>query len=1083
MGGFVPPSTPGKAIGPKDPMRRMVWPIMFAQYFALGLMRPEMPGILLELFGGSMENVALYQGATDAVGALVAFALVPMIGDFSDHKGRKPALLVSALCAAAPVFVLALYGTVFGTYFTIVLYALVALVSKLNSYSVALSFVADCSTIEQRSSVFGEVSGVMFVGLTGGPLVSGFLPRGIALTLAAFLNVAAALYIMLLMPETLGRQKSSHSRHAVHAEADADAHDPEKKSLLANGASKSYGGAEQGRDGAQDAAAAPVTVSEKPKKKRGFLMAWNFLTQNRLYALIGLITLISQLAVFGVGQIYFLYLAEEGGFERVEIIRAALIGGAETIVVMLVGMPWLSQHMHESSLMLIGLASYLIYALGLASSAASKLAVFAIIIFWSLSGLSFPATCSLLSAHTPHEQTGLAQGALSAVRCCASGLGPAVFALFFSRMVAIKREHLGPGRFSFIEDTATVGWGIHYTALPFVLGALLIFIAMVLTLWLPSTRQKSAPKTPAHPSRAQGDVEQQQPPKERKSSSAEFVMPPARSSKSRMTWFIALTAVCIGTLMVCSYVGHYFADEPVHDHIHAQNKQSLVQMHNVHFSHSATEGVSFVDNWAAQLDTAVVGKDNAQEAQEAAIRREEKFSATEGTDAQAQGDEEDEKAKNGAPDADEPADEESETEQERASELARLHDQDGATASNASKSAASPRLLELSALVAEQKQKSADKLEKRINGAPDQQAVPRKGAAPPAAKADHEHGDKAAALLSKEDREKIAEEKRIITVMALMGPPGVGKTALSRHLTEAYGLTPLSSGVLIRSEIARETPLGLKIKHTVETGGLVDDALVLALVEKEISRLRAADPKWPGVILDGFPRTLNQARMLDAADSPIPPLSPMVYVHMRDDILAERREGRRLCPVCGATYNMNPIDHDGYVLKARRPDHDDQTTCSRDNATLVRRPDDREDIAQHRMQAFRNESLPMAPYYEAQGKLISIEKTRGAKTVFKLIRADLERLMAQQRLELERRAKERPQKLPQEVAAKEDQLRRTEGPASGLVGSGEDELVYHPKEEEDNQAEQDKKEGEEPQPTAKVQGKQRASKYQPQEGA
>jgi len=147
----------------------------------------------------------------------------------------------------------------------------------------------------------------------------------------------------------------------------------------------------------------------------------------------------------------------------------------------------------------------------------------------------------------------------------------------------------------------------------------------------------------------------------------------------------------------------------------------------------------------------------------------------------------------------------------------------------------------------------------------------------------------------------------------------------------------------------------------------------------------------------------------------------------------------------------------------------------------VRRPDDREDIAQHRMQAFRNESLPMAPYYEAQGKLISIEKTRGAKTVFKLIRADLERLMAQQRLELERRAKERPQKLPQEVAAKEDQLRRTEGPASGLTGSGEDELVYHAKEEE-NQAEQDK-EKEEPQPTAKVQGKQRASKNQPQEGA
>jgi hypothetical protein len=182
-------------VGPKDKRRMMVWPVMFAQYFGLvschpadglraalgppgqwtrfsririhfetcvwwctlslftaqGLMRPEMPGLLLELFDGSMENVALYQGATDAVGALVAFALVPLIGDFSDEKGRKPALLISAICAAAPVFVLALYDHLLGVWPTIILYAAVALVSKLNSYSVALSYVADCSSIAQRS--------------------------------------------------------------------------------------------------------------------------------------------------------------------------------------------------------------------------------------------------------------------------------------------------------------------------------------------------------------------------------------------------------------------------------------------------------------------------------------------------------------------------------------------------------------------------------------------------------------------------------------------------------------------------------------------------------------------------------------------------------------------------------------------------------------------------------------------------------------------------------------------------------------------------------------------------------------------
>ncbi len=84
------------------------------QYFALGLLRPEMPGLLLELWNGSMRHVALFQGCTDGIGALVAFALVPWIGAFSDKKGRKPALLMSAISAAAPVFVVAAYPWLIG---------------------------------------------------------------------------------------------------------------------------------------------------------------------------------------------------------------------------------------------------------------------------------------------------------------------------------------------------------------------------------------------------------------------------------------------------------------------------------------------------------------------------------------------------------------------------------------------------------------------------------------------------------------------------------------------------------------------------------------------------------------------------------------------------------------------------------------------------------------------------------------------------------------------------------------------------------------------------------------------------------
>jgi Na+/melibiose symporter-like transporter len=332
----------------------------------------------------------------------------------------------------------------------------------------------------------------MFIGLTAGPFVSGFLPRDASLVSAALLNVGAALYVAFIMPETLGRQQHLQEQREALAQGSGEEHaaDPEKQKLIGSGGQKSYG-ADSDNQHNKDNKTAPIAAAEpKKKKKRGVWMAYHFLTQNRLFMLIGLITLVSQLAVFGVGQVYFLYLNEEAGFARADTIRAALIGGVETTFVMLFGMPWLSQHVNESVLMLIGLTCYFIYAMGLALAASSKLIVFGIIIFWSLSGLTFPSTCALLSAHTPHEQTGLAQGALSAMRCCASGLGPALFAVFFSKMVSLKREVMGPQPVHFVEDKATLSFlglfDVHYAALPFVLGAVFIAASLALTLYIPS---------------------------------------------------------------------------------------------------------------------------------------------------------------------------------------------------------------------------------------------------------------------------------------------------------------------------------------------------------------------------------------------------------------------------------------------------------------------------------------------------------------------------------------------------------------------------------------------------------------------
>jgi adenylate kinase family enzyme len=137
------------------------------------------------------------------------------------------------------------------------------------------------------------------------------------------------------------------------------------------------------------------------------------------------------------------------------------------------------------------------------------------------------------------------------------------------------------------------------------------------------------------------------------------------------------------------------------------------------------------------------------------------------------------------------------------------------------------------------------------------------------------------------------------------------------------------------------------------------------------------------------------------------------YVHMNETILAERREGRRVCPKCGLTYNLNPISHDGYHLKARAP-HGDNETCDVDGTRLERREDDAPEIANKRMAAFHQLSLPMAEFYEQKGKLISIEKTRGAAALFKIIRPQIEELMDKQDEDERKHPREARTQQPQE---------------------------------------------------------------------
>lgn len=236
--------------------------------------------------------------------------------------------------------------------------------------------------------------------------------------------------------------------------------------------------------------------------------------------------------------------------------------------------------------------------------------------------------------------------------------------------------------------------------------------------------------------------------------------------------------------------------------------------------------------------------------------------------------------------------------------------------------------------------------------------------------------------------------------IALLGPPGVGKSALSRHLGPYYNFAPLSTGNLIRAEIKAGSVLGKKISSIVNAGGLVEDEIVLQLVENELTRLFEREAHLPplnrtrGVIFDGFPRRLSQCQLLSHLPpgiENIPPLAAVISVDMPDTILAERRAGRRVCPSCGASYNLHAIQHDGYDLRVRAPK--DGIHCDKDGSVLVSRPDDEESVANQRMTIFHQDNVPMVEYYKSLGILIEAEKRQGAKHVFIGFRRNLTRLI------------------------------------------------------------------------------------------
>jgi len=201
--------------------------------------------------------------------------------------------------------------------------------------------------------------------------------------------------------------------------------------------------------------------------------------------------------------------------------------------------------------------------------------------------------------------------------------------------------------------------------------------------------------------------------------------------------------------------------------------------------------------------------------------------------------------------------------------------------------------------------------------------------------------------------------------IVLLGPPGSGKGTQSQRLQEKYGFRKIATGDLIRAEIAADTDLGRQLAGIIERGAFPEDSVVLYLIGTKIEEASQ------GVILDGFPRTQEQARHLDSLLHQKGQRVDLAIEFMVEQrILAERIVGRLSCPICGAVYNdtLAPPQKEGFCDRCQ-------------DAHLSRRSDDVVSTVVERLRVYQEKTAPLVAYYLEQGCLEVVDGMRSMEKI------------------------------------------------------------------------------------------------------
>ena len=183
-----------------------------------------------------------------------------------------------------------------------------------------------------------------------------------------------------------------------------------------------------------------------------------------------------------------------------------------------------------------------------------------------------------------------------------------------------------------------------------------------------------------------------------------------------------------------------------------------------------------------------------------------------------------------------------------------------------------------------------------------------------------------------------------------LGPPGAGKGTQAQIVCQRLGIPQVSTGDMLRAAIAAGTEMGRKAKEYMDQGQLVPDEVVIGIVKD-----RLADPDCQkGYILDGFPRTVEQAKAL----STFAKIDVAINLDVPDDVLVKRLSGRRVCPLCGAPYHVDRLNG--------------ETVCRADGTPLIQRDDDKAETVLNRLAVYHQKTAPLIDYYRDEGLLKNI---------------------------------------------------------------------------------------------------------------